>query len=272
MRFAIQIGGELRNWETASALFIEYRNILEGLGVKVDYFLVGWKSDYSLECEKKGLLDFCTEYQLMEVPEEAINPAFTAKFTTNDTGRSVSLYAWSYALYLTYFMRKKYQNTSKVEYDSVWFTRPDVYVPYDLWGKIVENLKWQQEEAYRKAERSDFTLYSYRPVRGVVEHHKILHHFSDDIKICGDQPAMDIFSHSFHLHYISSDPSFIGTYHSIPYLSAMKYGLTFRNDTPCSSKWMILRQNNGKVVMGDGKGNADILIDQRYFKDKRDII
>lgn len=264
MRFAIQIGGEIRNWETSSVLFREYRSALRNLGVEVDFYLVGWNSDYSRECDKNGLFDFCQEYRLIDIPQEAIQPAFTAKFKNNDTGRSISLYAWSYALYLSYFLRKKYQVKHSIRYDLVWFTRPDVYVPYEHWRSIVEELKWHKEVESAKAERSDFTLYSFRPVRGVVKGHSILHHFSDDIKMCGDEAAMDIFSHSFHLHYLSQDPGFIGTYHSIPYLSAMKYGLGFRNDTYTSKKWMILRRNDGVGVMGRGD-EVDVYIDKRYL-------
>lgn len=264
MRFAIQIGGEIRNWETASGLFQEYKSVLAKLNVQLDYYLVGWNSAYSRECRDKGLFDFCTSYNLIDIPPEAINTQFTPKSATNDTGRSISLYAWAYSLYLSYYLRKEVQAKQGIDYDLVWFTRPDVYVPYHLWRRIVDELIWHKEIESSKAEKSDFTLYSFRPVRGVVPGHKILHHFSDDIKMCGDQYAMDIFSHSFHLHYLSKDPGFIGSYHSIPYLSAIKYGLTFRNDTYTSKKWMILRRNDGRAVMGNGE-KIDVFIDEEYL-------
>lgn len=247
MRVAFQISGELRCWETAYVLFKQYKYIIEKKGIEVDFFLHTWDDEYTRKCEKNGLLDIFNVYDLSPLPNHGIKE--------NTQNRSTSLYPWSYSMFMSSIVRRSYQSNNNIEYAKVFSCRPDIYVPYDYWGYLDE-----------KAEVPTPYLLYYPPMRkSGTSKDKWPHLISDDLKIVGSPEAIDLFSLNFHLMYLNPDPSFIPTYHTVPGLTIMKYSLNFDSLHGLAKKWMILRRNDGKVVMSHG--DKDVLIEEKYLKD-----
>lgn len=247
MKVAFQISGDLRNWETAYVLFSQYKIILEDKGFEVNFFIHTWDKPYTHQCIEAGLFDIFNAYEVTPLPQEGISEV---------NGKTKSLYSWSYSMFRSSMVRRDYQYKNKIEYQKVLSTRPDIYVPYDYWGYMDE--KVGKESSY---------MLNYPPFRKSGRStDKWPHVVSDDLKIVGTQEAIDLFSLNFHLMYIDDDPSFIGTYHSVPGLTIMKYGLTIESKSGLAGKWMILRRNDGKTIMQDGENRSKV-IEQVYLND-----
>lgn len=255
-RFAFTIGGELRNFKTSSALFKFYSEFLEKNDIQVDFFGCFWESDYTDKCKSAGYFDFFTDYIVEPVPNEGINLDLPIKVSSNLTGRSNSLYNWSYSCYKSNYIRKQYQLKTKKEYDLVSFSRPDIYIPY----KTLKAISIDMHELDSPILNTyDFTIYT-PPIKKSFgnDNGTDYHLHCDDLKVVGDQCAMDIFSTSFHLIYIKNDPSYVGSYHNLPAFTIKKYGLEVRNDCAFDKKWKILRKDNGIDVTDSMK------IDKEY--------
>jgi hypothetical protein len=255
-RFAFTIGGELRNFKTSSRLFEFYKEFLEKNDIQVDFFGCFWESDYTAKCKRAGYFDFLTDYTVEEVPKEGIDLNLPKKLDDNITGKSNSLYNWSYSCYKSNYLRKHYQIKNRIEYDLVSFSRPDIYVPFKILKRIAVDI---HELDSSIIDAVDFTIYT-PPIKKNYGYEKgtDYHLHCDDLKVVGDQCAMDIFSTSFHLIYIKNDPSYVGSYHNLPAFTIKKYGLEVRNDCAFDKKWKILRKDNGIDVTDSMK------IDKEY--------
>lgn len=248
MKVAFQISGILRNWETAYVLFSQYKKLIEKKGLEVDFFIHTWDDEYARLCIAEGLFDIFTDYELTPLPRQGIEDK------TRD--RSKSLYSWSYSMFLSSVVRRSYQYNNKVNYIKVFSCRPDIYVPYRYWSYV--SSKMALESSY---------MLNYPPYRkSATNNDKWPHLVSDDLKIVGTQEAIDLFSLNFHLMYLNNDPSFIPTYHTVPGLTIMRYGLNYESKSGLAEKWKILRRNDGKSVMS-GHNSDDVMIEQEYLRD-----
>jgi hypothetical protein len=255
-RFAFTIGGELRNFKTSSRLFEFYKEFLMKNNIEVDFFGCFWNSNYTEECKKLGYFDFLTDFTLEDVPDEGIDRGMPPKGNYNNTGKSKSLYNWSYSCYRSNYLRKLYQLETKVSYDLISFSRPDIYIPFSSLKGISIDIHELQSSILNA---TDFTIYT-PPIKKNFGYKNgtDYHLHCDDLKVVGDQCAMDVFSTSFHLIYIKNDPSYVGSYHNLPAFTIKKYGLEVRNDCSFDKKWIILREDNGIDVTKDMK------IDKEY--------
>lgn len=248
MKVAFQISGVLRNWETAYVLFRQYKKLIEKKGLEVDFFLHTWDDEYTKQCIENGLFDIFTSYDITPLPSHGI--------VEGSKDRSKSLYSWSYSMFLSSVVRRTYQINNKVSYIKVFSCRPDIYAPYDYWGYVGD--KMALESSY---------MLNYPPYRkSSTNNDKWPHLISDDLKIVGTQEAIDLFSLNFHLMYLNDDPSFIPTYHTVPGLTIMKYGLNVESKSGLAGKWKILRRNDG-VSISSGHNSDDVMIEEAYLAD-----
>lgn len=260
MRIALQVIGELRNFNTIRRLHTRYREILGMRGVDLDIFLATSESIKARRYESLGYFDDYTGYSIETLPGTGIVPNKLGKFEENTTGRSSNLYNWSYFLYRTYHQRRVFQLRNGVNYDYVIACRVDSVAPYNFWNDTINAV--ERFHTDRSPNYSDFSIYTYRGLKATDSRFIENHLNFDDIKIAGDEYAMNIFCSSMHLMYMNQDPSFIGTYHNLPGLVIQKYNLNLRTDGGECAKWAILRKDDGIRVRND------LDIDKRYFYEK----
>lgn len=246
MNVAIQIGGELRNWETSYALFSTYKEICKSRGINLEFFGCFWDSSYVSYCKSIGLLDIFTNYSVSPAPSYGTTEGEKKEMKENNTGRSTNLYNWSYASYITSKIRREYQWAKKpfeFKYDFVIFTRPDVYAPFNYWNYLTKYLSNSSNI------RFPYTLFTPPIFKTVVESDRLphwAHCFGEDLKMSGDEEGMNLFAFGILPLYIDKNPSFVATYHNTPCLTIRKFNLNIIPTPEQSMNWQILRLNNCK--------------------------
>lgn len=245
MNIAIQIGGELRNWETAYTLFSIYEKICKEQKIEVDFFGCFWESDYTSYCNEKKFFGIFKSISILPVPSIGITTGRKKGMEENNTGRSLNLYNWSYASYITSKLRREYQWEKKpfdFEYDFVIYTRPDVYVPYDYWKHLPSKLK---------SFKFTYTLHTPPIIKNIND----VGHISgwpccggEDIKMSGDEGGMNLFAFGILPLYIDKNPSFVATYHNTPCLTISKFNLGIYPTLEPYENWQILRKNDCESI------------------------
>lgn len=245
IKIAWTLGGELRNSKTAFNLLRFYKEYFKGSGIDLHFFGCFWKSSYSDLCVKSGYLDVFNDYVIEDPPKKGVDIGKKKKFVENNvTGRSISLYNWSYGCYRSNYLRKIHQLKSGDEYRVVFFSRPDIYLPYHRLEKLPIDIQDMYSSHIRAV---DYTMY-LPPLRKALGESLEYHYHCDDTKVVGDQRAMDVFSTNFHLIYIKNSKSYVGSYHNIPAITCKRYDLEVRTDLELCRKWNILRRDNGIEV------------------------
>ena len=244
IKIAWTLGGELRNSKTAFNLLRFYKEYFKKSNIDLHFYGCFWKSSYADFCIENGYLDVFNDYVIEEVPKNGVKDGKKGFVENNITGRSTSLYNWSYGCYRSNYLRKIHQLKSKDSYRLVFFSRPDIYVPYD---RLKAMPVATQDLFLPHIKAVDYTMY-IPPIRKALGNSLEYHYHCDDLKVVGDQRAMDVFSTNFHLIYINNSSSYVGSYHNLPAIACKRYDLEVRSDVELSKKWMILREDDGIEV------------------------
>lgn len=244
IKIAWTLGGELRNTKISFSLLRFYKEYFKKFNIDLDYFGCFWQSSYTDSCIKSGYLDIFKDFIVEEVPNGGVVDGQKKHIKANNTGRTISLYNWSYSCYRSNYIRKLDQLKTKDKYRVVFFSRPDIYVPFYR----LERLPIEIQDLYLpRIKAVDYTMY-IPPIRKALGDSLEYHYHCDDLKVVGDQRAMDVFSTNFHLIYINNSNSYVGSYHNIPAVTCKRYDLEVRSDLELSRKWMILRKDDGIEV------------------------
>ena len=244
IKIAWTLGGELRNSKTAFNLLRFYKEYFKKSNIDLHFYGCFWKSSYADFCIENGYLDVFNDYVIEEVPKNGVVDGQKGFVENNITGRSTSLYNWSYGCYRSNYLRKMYQLKSKDSYRLVFFSRPDIYIPYDRLKAMPVEI---QDLFLPHIKAVDYTMY-IPPIRKALGNSLEYHYHCDDLKVVGDQRAMDVFSTNFHLIYINNSSSYVGSYHNLPAVTCKRYDLEVRSDLDLCKKWMILREDDGIEV------------------------
>lgn len=251
MNIAIQIGGELRNWETSYTLFKVYKKTLEKYNIDVDYYGCFWNSEYTSYCQEQNLFDIFTACTFLPVPSIGVTQGRKKNMNYNNTGKSLTLYNWAYSLYLSTKLRRRHQWEAKsfgFKYDFVVFTRPDVYIPFGYWDSLHRILEKSKKYPF------PYTLFVPPVAKTVIEAEgfpRWANCFAEDIKVSGDEDGMNVFGFGILPMYIDKNPSFVATYHNTPCLIMSKFNLGIvPTSESFKSDWHILRCNDCITVDG----------------------
>lgn len=265
MNVAIQIGGELRNWETSYGLFSTYKEICKSRGIELEFFGCFWESEYVTHCKTHKLFDLFTALSILPVPTHGTTEGHKKQMIDNNTGRSTNLYNWSYACYISTKIRREYQWSMKpfgFKYDFVIYTRPDVYAPTRYWDALE---KYLEKTTILKF---PYTLFTPPILKTLIETEGVPawpHCVGEDLKMSGDEDGMNIFAFGILPLYIDNNPSFVATYHNTPCLTISKFNLGIIPTPEQFMNWQILRINDCERV--DGSTN----IEPKYIDSLKDI-
>ena len=226
MRVAIQIFGELRNWEEAHSLFSIIKRKFKQSDVEIDIHMHVWDSEYTRECKEKGLFDICTTFSYDKMQEEGVVRNGHYEHTRN---RSRGLYNWSLSMYKASLSRRKYQYERGVDYKYIILTRPDVYIREEGLKFLLESLRLDKEQIDTRHTRAYsnrfFTIFTNHLQKALGRDYKWPCYDGNDNTLYGTQEAINLYTTNFHLLYIKKDDSVLPYYHANPGLIAMKYNL-----------------------------------------------
>ena len=197
---AIQLHGDLRNWDRARPLWLAKKAFIEkSLGLSVDIYGVFWRNDYSVKCNYKHMT-----VELQDIPKEGL-------YLKSPKPKPRGMYPWAYAL----FQVNKLRKLSFKNHDIVFSCRPDyMFIPEQIENSI---------NVLRGNTKNDRFSMVYDSHNGVNKWH--FHKTGNDNAFCGFSEAIDIFSTAFHLCYLNNDPSFYPTNHNIQGLVIDKYNI-----------------------------------------------
>jgi len=262
-RVAIQISGELRNFNTASMLYKKVKELFNQEGVELDFFLHCWDNEYSREIEQKGLFDFINDYSM-----DVIDPKFIYKseakkysYVENSDPRAYTfatgLQGWSYSMYKSSRLRRLYQKDNNITYDYILICRPDSYFRENVLRQLIMSIKEEKEEYF-------MALFRRNIMKEVKGEQRWLGYKGDDSVMFGTQEAINLYSTNFHLHFINPPINSVPQGHNIPGLTAMKYRLDIiGSNHNFNISGELLRNDDGRTIM---KGNKVRYIEEFYLR------
>ena len=219
-KIALQLSGQLRNWNTSVKYWNNFINTVEN----IDVYTCFWNEDYAKEQDISKINNLVLD-NLIEPPKHYGYDKWSKEHQHQVPYkyRKYALYPQNYVIFKGGYYRRMYQLKNNINYDAIIISRPDFNLERCEVNELSLFTATDKFMAHIKAYRYCAFLQGIKNIVGDTGFHK----FSNDYFFIGTEESMNLLATNILSNYIDAGSFQIGE-HNAHILACISNGLLIK--------------------------------------------